>query len=216
MPEKIRILVADDHPLFREGIVHSLNGDPNFEVVGEAGTTDDAVEATVRLRPQLVLLDITMPGEGCGIAAAARIADKAPGTRIVMLTVSENQDHVMEALKAGAHGYVLKGVSARELCDIARRVAEGEVYVSAELAAGLLVEMSRPRPRDPLSDLTAREAEILDLVAQGFTNREIGEKLFLAEKTVKHYMTSVLQKLQVRSRTEAALLAVRHTTRERE
>ncbi len=213
MSEKIRILVADDHPLFREGVVNSLGAEPDFEVVGQAGDIDEAVNTAVRLHPDLVLLDITMPGEGCGIAAAARISEQVPGIRIVMLTVSENQDNVMAALKAGAHGYVLKGVSSRELCDVARRVAQGEAFVSPQLAAGLLVEMSRPQPRDPMSDLTPREAEILELVAQGLTNREIGEKLFLAEKTVKHYMTSVLQKLQVRSRTEAALLAVRKPRR---
>lgn len=212
MPEKIRILVADDHPLFREGIVNALRNEADFEVVGQSGDVTGAVEETLRLRPNVVLLDITMPGDGCGISAAASIAEKDPGIRIIMLTVSENQDNVMAALKVGAHGYVLKGVSSKDLCDITRRVANGEVFVSAELAAGLLVEMSRPRPRDPLSELTARETEILNLVAKGYTNREIGETLFLAEKTVKHYMTSVLQKLQVRSRTEAALIVVRRTS----
>ena len=209
MSDTIRILVADDHPLFREGIVHTLRNEPDFEVIAQAGNIDDAVNTALRLRPDLVLLDITMPGEGCGIAAAGRIAEQDPGIRIVMLTVSENQDYVMMALKSGAHGYVLKGVAAGALCDIVRRVARGEVFISPELAAGMLVEMSRPRPPDPMSDLTPREREILDLVAQGMTNREIGDKLFLAEKTVKHYMTSVLQKLHVRSRTEAALLVVR-------
>lgn len=212
MSERIRILVADDHPLFREGIIHTLGSESDFEVIGQAGDISAAFDQAAALRPDLVLLDITMPGEGCGIAAAARIAEELPGVRIVMLTVSESQDNVMAALKAGAHGYVLKGVSSRELCDVVRRVAKGEAYIPAELAAGLLVEMSRPRPRDPMSELTARESEILDLVAQGCTNREIGEKLFIAEKTVKHYMTSVLQKLQVRSRTEAALLVVRRSS----
>jgi DNA-binding NarL/FixJ family response regulator len=143
-----------------------------------------------------------------GIEAAGRIAADSPGVRIMMLTVSENRENLMAALKAGAHGYVLKGVSASELRSITRRVAGGEAYVTPALAADMLTEFSQPHPIDSFAELTAREANILKLVSQGLTNREIGEHMFIAEKTVKHYMTSILQKLHVRSRTEAALIAM--------
>jgi DNA-binding NarL/FixJ family response regulator len=128
-----------------------------------------------------------------------------------MLTVSEDNDDLLAALKAGARGYVLKGVGARELANAVRSVAQGAVYVSPALASGILFEMARvPPQQDPMNSLTERERDILNLVAEGLTNREIGERLHLAEKTVKHYMTNVLQKLQVRSRVEAALLAQKH------
>lgn len=209
MPDEtpLRILVADDHPLFREGVIHSLGADPHFEVIAQASSGEEAVEMAQRLRPDLVLLDITMPRMG-GIEAAARIAVNAPDVRIMMLTVSGNQENLMAALKAGAHGYVLKGVSASELRAITRRVAEGEAYVTPALAAELLTEFSRPPVPDSLSDLTARESEVLKLLSQGLTNREIGEHLHLAEKTIKHHMSNILQKLHVRTRTEAALMAV--------
>lgn len=209
MPDAIRILLADDHPLFREGVAHSLTEDPGLEVVAQASSGEQAVELALALRPDVVLLDISMPGIG-GIAAAARIAESLPETRIVMLTVAENADSLMAALKAGAHGYVLKGVSATEFRAITRRVAAGEAYVTPALAAEMLAEFSRPRRTDSFSELTARETGVLELLSNGLTNREIGERLHLAEKTIKHHMTSILQKLQVHTRTEAALKALRH------
>ena len=126
-----------------------------------------------------------------------------------MLTVFEDEDKLLAAFKAGARGYILKGVSARDLANVVRNVANGEVYVSPSLAAGMLMTLTRGRPADPLEELTEREHEILRLVGQGLTNREIGERLHLSEKTIKHYITNILQKLQVRSRVEAALLAAR-------
>jgi len=207
MPEIIRILLADDHPLFRDGVAFSLGADPGLEVVAQADSAEEAVELARRLRPDVAILDISMPKMG-GVAAAAEIAAMDSGTRIVMLTVSEDRDALFGALKAGAHGYVLKGVSAGELRSVVRRVADGETFITPSLAAELIFEFSRPHRQDPLSDLTARESEVLDRISQGLTNREIGEQLHLSEKTVKHYVTLVLQKLRVRSRTEAALLVV--------
>jgi DNA-binding NarL/FixJ family response regulator len=148
-----------------------------------------------------------MPGSG--IDAARKIAVACPATRIVMLTVSEDEDDLLAAMKAGASGYVLKGVSARDLASVVRSVSSGDVYVAPSLAFGLLREMSSPRPSDPLAELSARERQVLELVASGLSNQEIGSKLGLAEKTIKHYMTNILTKLQVRSRVEAALLAAR-------
>jgi DNA-binding NarL/FixJ family response regulator len=206
MSEPIRILLADDHPLFREGVAASLAA-ADFAVIAQAGSGEAAVELAFDLHPDMVLLDVNMPGMG-GIAAAARIAAALPAMRIMMLTVSENSEGLLAALKAGAHGYVLKGVSASELRSIVRNVAAGEAYVTPALAAELLTEFSRPRTPDSFATLTVRETEVLDLLSQGLTNREIGDRLHLAEKTVKHHMTVILQKLHVRTRTEAALLAV--------
>lgn len=211
MRNPVRILLADDHPLFREGVVHSLCEDSGFEIVGEASSGEEAVAMAGSLRPDMVLLDVSMPGIG-GIAAAARIAEILPGVRIMMLTVAEDQESLLNALKSGAHGYVLKGVSARELREILRSVADGEAYVTPALAADILAEFSRPRMPDSLSSLTARESSVLELLGEGLTNRQIGDKLHLAEKTVKHHMTSILQKLHVRTRTEAAVLALRNRT----
>jgi DNA-binding NarL/FixJ family response regulator len=209
MPDPIRILLADDHPMFRDGVAHSLGSEPDLKVIAQAASGEEAVELAQRLSPDVALLDITMPGMG-GIAAAAKIAASVPDMRIVMLTVSEDKDNLLAALKAGAHGYVLKGASASELRAIVRRVAGGEAFVTPALATRLLVEFSRPQARDPLSELTAREHDVIELLSLGSSNREIAERLHLAEKTVKHYVTCILQKLHARSRTEAALIAVQH------
>ena len=206
MTDPIHTIVADDHPLFREGVVHSLCADPRFNVVAEAGSGEETIEKVGQLRPNLVLLDISMPGIS-GIETARRIVETASDTRIMMLTVDDRGPSLLAALKAGAHGYVLKGVAARELREIAWRIAGGEAYVPPALAAELLSEMSAPRPADAFSTLTSREVDVLELLGQGHSNRIIGEHLFIAEKTVKHHMSNILIKLQVRSRTEAALIA---------
>lgn len=207
MTDRIRVIVADDHPLFREGVVRSLSATSDLEVVGEASDAAGALRLAQQQLPDVALLDVAMPGGG--IRAAQDIATAAPATRIVMLTVSEDEDDLLAAMKAGARGYSLKGVSADELAQVVRSVHAGDVYVAPSLAWGVLREMSKPRVADPLADLTAREREVLELLGQGLSNQEIAHRLELAEKTVKHYMTNILDKLQVRSRVEAALLAQR-------
>jgi DNA-binding NarL/FixJ family response regulator len=206
MTETIRVVVVDDHPKFRAGVVASISAQPGLEVVGEGGSADEARSLVEQHDPDVCLLDITMPGGG--LAAARDITGASPHTRVVMLTVSEDQDDLLAAMKAGASGYVLKGATATELASVLRNVSAGEVYVAPALAWGLLREMSRPKSA-PLDELSAREREVLELVAAGLSNQEIGDRLSLAEKTIKHYMTSILSKLRVRSRVEAALLAYR-------
>lgn len=208
MSDRLRVLVADDHPLFREGVVHSLSSEEDIEVVAEASNGDEATRLAIELMPDLAVLDLGMP-KGGGIVATRQIATSCPATTILVLTVSEDPDDLLQALKAGARGYVLKGVPAHGLVHAVRAVTSGEVYVTPTLANSILHEMTLEKTTDPFDQLTPREREILELVAEGHTNREIGEQLYLAEKTVKHYMTNVLQKLHVRSRVEAALLAQR-------
>jgi DNA-binding NarL/FixJ family response regulator len=204
--ETIRVAVADDHPLLRAGVVMSLQGESDIEIVGEAADAPSALALARAELPDVIVLDIAMPGSG--LAAAGQIASACPATRIVMLTVSEDEDDLLAAVKAGASGYVLKGAGARELADVIRSVQAGEVYVPPALAWGMLRELRAPRT-GPYDELTDREREVLQLVAQGLSNQEVGERLGLAEKTIKHYMTNILGKLQVRSRVEAALLVAR-------
>jgi DNA-binding NarL/FixJ family response regulator len=205
MQNQIRILIADDHPMFREGVVQSLSGDKDFAIIGQASNGKDAFEMAKELLPDVLLLDITMPDQD-GITIAKKISAAFPVIQIIMLTASENEDDLMKALKAGARGYVLKGISAKELIKVIRTIAAGGTYISPDMANMILFELSQPSQPDPLSELSDREKEILNLVAKGYTNREIGAQVHLSEKTIKHYMTNILQKLHVRSRVEAALL----------
>ena len=209
MPKGLRVAIVDDHPLFREGVAHTLGAQPDIEVVGEGATAADAIAMAADGRPDVMLLDVSMAGGG--IHAVREITAASPLVRVVMLTVSENEEDVTAALRAGARGYVLKGVPARQLVDILRSVAAGEVYVTPSLAASLLYELSAGPPTKSvpnlLDDLTERERQILERVAVADSNKEIATHLHLSEKTVKHHVTNILQKLQARNRVEAALLA---------
>jgi DNA-binding NarL/FixJ family response regulator len=189
-------------------VVHSLEMDAEFRIVGETASGEEALALALALLPDVVLLDVNMPGWS-GIVTAEKIALACPATVIVMLTGSEDKDKLLAALKAGARAYVLKGVSAKELAKVVRTAVAGEVYVSPTIAVEMLVSLTQGKAPNPLQELTEREREILALIGTGLTNREIGEKIFLSEKTIKHYVTNILQKLQVRSRVEAALLASR-------
>lgn len=209
---ELRLLVADDHPLMRDGVVHSLQVQPGWLVVAQADNCEQAVALARQTRPDLALIDLSMPGVG-GIEVVRLITAELPDTRVLVLTASTDSDELLAALKAGARAYVLKGVAALELRDVVRRVAEGESYVPPSLAGRLLGEFARVRSDQTATALTPREAEVLEALSQGLTNREIGVRLHLAEKTVKHHVTQVLNKLHVRSRTEAALLAQRQGRR---
>lgn len=206
MSGRFSVAVVDDHPLLRDGVARSLDASGRFAVVGHGGSAADAVRLATELRPDLILIDLSMPGGG--LTAVATIAAQSPGVRIVVLTASESDDDVLAALQAGAKGFVLKGVGSAALVDILLGVANGESYVAPGPAARLLAETRVPRtpPDDPLMRLTEREQQILALLGTGLSNKEIALKLDLQEKTVKHHVTRVLSKLQVRNRTEAAVL----------
>jgi two-component system nitrate/nitrite response regulator NarL len=207
MAERIRVAVIDDHPLFREGVTHTLRSSRTVEVVAEGGSSEDAVRIATDQRPDVMLLDVSMPGGG--IEAARTISRQFPTVKTIMLTVSESEEHVSQALEAGALGYVLKGTSGPELVATTAAVSRGESYVSPGLAARLLAQSKRQAPPAHqdclLPELTKREEQILDNVGRGLTNKEIARDLKISEKTVKHYMTNIMQKLQVRNRVEAVL-----------
>ncbi|SET39314.1 response regulator [Oceanicella actignis] len=201
----IRIVLADDHPLFREGVAKALSEDPELAVVGQAEDADGAVRLARSLSPDLVLLDVSMPGGG--LAALRRVRALPDPPAAAMLTVSEDDDDILDALRAGASGYILKGVGAAELIEAVKDICAGRSWVSSAVARRISGEMARPAGPSPVDALTRREEDILRLVAQGLSNREVGEALGLQEKTVKHYMTSILQKLHARNRVEAAMMA---------
>lgn len=205
MKTTITIAVVDDHPLFREGVTRSLSENQEFVVVGEGGSKDDAVELVRDHRPDVLLLDISMPGGG--LDAIPLILDVSPNQKIIMLTVSESSDDLLGALSRGAKGYALKGIGSKALAEIVRLVAIGESYVHPSLSARLLTRgaPNSSSQRSGLDLLTNRERQVLQLVAEGMSNKLIALKLDLMEKTVKHHMTQILSKLQISNRTEAAL-----------
>ena len=203
MNEVIRVLVADDHAVVRAGIVALLAAEPGIEVVGEAVDGEDAVEQALALRPDLVVMDVRMP-RLTGDAATARIRAQADEVRVLVLTTSESDASILSAIEAGASGYLLKAAPADELIAGVRSVAAGEVALSPAIAAQLVARMREPSP----ATLTPRETEVLRLVADGLSNREIGERLFLGESTVKTYLLRTFEKLGVNDRTRAVTLAM--------
>ncbi len=208
MPNLIKIIVVDDHPLFREGVVRSLLESGQFDVVAQSDSQEDAVLKAGRHKPDIVLLDINLPGGG--IKTAELIATQVPNVKVIMLTVSEEADDVQGALTAHAKGYVLKGVSSTELVAILQRIHAGESYIPPNLAANLLMRSSRQSSKasdEEAFDLNRREKQILESLAEGLSNREIAQTIHLSEKTVKHYMTQIMNKLHVSNRVQAALKA---------
>jgi DNA-binding NarL/FixJ family response regulator len=206
MSDRLRVAIIDDHPLFREGVVHTLRSARVLDVVGEGGTAEDAVRIARQELPDIVLLDVSMPGGG--IEAARSIARVCPIVKTIVLTVSESEQDVAQALEAGVKGYVLKGTSGSELLKTMYAISRGESYVTPGLAARLLTQVKRQEQAQgaALPELTEREGQILAQVARGLTNKEIARTLSLSEKTVKHHMTNIMQKLQVRNRVEAAMV----------
>lgn len=212
----IRVAVIDDHPLFREGVIRSLGEIDGFEIVAEGGSRDDALRIVTELCPDVMLMDISMPGNG--LDAVAGTLEACPALHVIMLTVSEANEDIAKALRLGAKGYVLKGIGSRALADVIRLVASGQSYVSPSLSAQLIVGLSQAkeadRKRELIAELTEREQQVLKLVASGLSNKRIALQLDLHEKTIKHHMTRILAKLKVSNRTEAAL-ALRDATEDR-
>jgi len=206
----ISVAVVDDHPLFRDGVCQSLVED-GFEIAGIGGSADDAVYLAETLLPELMLLDLSMPGGG--LEAVRRVVPICPVTKLVVLTVSEDHETVMQALKLGASGYILKGVQGEELASILRSIHSGQTYITPALATELLLEADGAGDGEDapgvLALLTGREREILDQLSSGASNKQIARALDLSEKTVKHHMSNILAKLQVKNRVEAALYAER-------
>jgi two-component system, NarL family, nitrate/nitrite response regulator NarL len=208
----LRVIIGDDHPMFRQGVASALSRERDLEVVGEGGCGEEVLALAQALMPDVILLDVSMPGWG-GVQTVEKLSAACPSTTVIMLTMSEDTDSLLAALKAGARGYVLKGIAPRDLAQVVRSAHAGEIYVSPTLAGEMLVSLSRGPAADPCQELTEREREILGLIGQGMTNREIGKQIFLSEKTIKHYVSNILQKLQLRSRLEAALFVTHQRER---
>lgn len=211
MSESIRILVIDDHPLLRDGVCSTLESENKFTVVGQGASYKDAIALANELIPDIIFLDISMPGGGVNAARDIHIA--LPSIKLIMLTVSEDEKDVIAALQAGAKGYILKGIGGKELINAVHSISRGETFINANLAANILLNTSNQgtdSPGSPLDKLNKRESSILKALERGLTNKQIADELFLSEKTIKHYMTSIMQKLQVKNRVEAALLAQKY------
>ncbi|HEY6058882.1 MAG TPA: response regulator transcription factor [Candidatus Limnocylindrales bacterium] len=203
----MRVVLVDDHVLFRDGVA-SLIGAWGHEVVGLGSNGEEAVELAISLRPDLVLMDVRMPRMS-GLEATRRIANEVPGTAIVMLTVSEDEDDLFEAIKAGARGYLLKNLEATALRSMVEAVARGEAAISPATAARIIAEIARPSPPRGPDALTDREVEVLELVTRGLRNKEIASALGISENTAKFHLRNILEKLHAGSRTELAARAVR-------
>ncbi len=205
----IRILIADDHALFREGLCALLNSIPDAEVVGEAATGEEAVSRAAQLQPDVMLMDIQMPGIN-GIEATRRIARDSPHIGVIVVTMFEDDDSVFAAMRAGARGYVLKGADQEEILKVIRAVAAGEAHFGPEIARRLMNFFAAPKPSavvEAFPDLTAREREILDLIARGHNNQEIASRLYLSPKTIRNHVSNIFAKLQVADRAQAIVRA---------
>jgi NarL family two-component system response regulator LiaR len=206
--ERIAVLIADDHPVVRQGLRTFLELQDDLEVVGEASDGAEAVELAARLLPDVVLMDLVMPGLD-GIDATRRIRDGSPATRVVVLTSFSDDDRIIPAIRAGAAGYLLKDAEPRELADGIRRVHRGEGLLDPRVAGRVMRELNDDERRAGGGVLTERELEVLRLIARGLPNKSIAAELVVSEKTVKTHVSNILAKLQLADRTQAALYAVR-------
>jgi DNA-binding NarL/FixJ family response regulator len=210
--ENIRVLICDDHALFRRGLVMVLESEDGIEVVAEAEDGEDAIAKAAETAPDVILMDVRMP-KMSGIDATRAIADVVPAAKILMLTVSDEEEDLYEAVKAGATGYLLKEISIEEVANAIRAVTTGQSLISPSMASKLLSEfnnLAKAAQQKVLAPkLTDRELQVLKLVAQGLSNREVAEQLFISENTVKNHVRNILEKLHLHSRMEAVVYAVR-------
>ncbi len=217
MSDTIHVLLVDDHDLVREGLKAALRGQPEFSVVGEARDGDDALKVAARARPGLIVMDIRMPGTMDGVETCREIRSQLPGTNVLMLTSYGDERAVMASILAGAGGFMLKEVRMSSLLEAMRTVGTGGSTLDPQSAATLIEQIRKGNvvsDEDRVAaDLNERELQILDHIADGLTNREIGEQLYLSEKTVKHHVSDILGKLGVTRRVEAATFAIRRNAR---
>ena len=214
--DPIRALIVDDHALFRRGLEMVLAAEDDIELVGEASDGTEAVQKAGESLPDVVLMDIRMP-RSSGIEACRAMKEVAPSSKIVMLTISDEEEDLFEAIRAGASGYLLKDIPLDEVADVVRAVHGGQSLINPSMAAKLLTEFAALNKRDqeeraeqvPPPKLTDREMQVLKLVAKGMNNRDIAKELFISENTVKNHVRNILEKLQIHSRMEAVMIAVR-------
>jgi len=212
--ERTRVLVADDHVLYRRGLEMVLSTEDDIEIVGEAGDGAEAIARAEELLPDIVLMDIRMPRRS-GIEACSAIKGAVPSTKIIMLTISDEESDLFEAVRAGANGYLLKDVPGEDIADGIRAVMGGQSLISPSMAGALLTEFAELSKRSeqvtrlPAPRLTDRELQVLRLVARGMANKDIASELFISENTVKNHVRNILEKLQLHSRMEAVVYAVR-------
>lgn len=210
--EEITVLLTDDHAIVRQGVRAFLETQPDLKVVGEAGSGEEAIRLCEQLAPDIVLMDLLMPGMG-GVEATRRVKAISPRTQVIVLTSYHEDEHVLPAIRAGALSYLLKDAAAGEIATAIRKAALGEVTLSPAIAAQMMKAVTGERkpaePSGPESPLTTRELEVIRLIADGLSNTEIAERLFLSEKTVKSHVSNILAKLHVTDRTQAAVYAWR-------
>lgn len=209
--EEITVLLVDDHPLINEGLEKILSLDDSIKVVGKANDGNEAIELAIKLKPDVVVMDINMPGID-GVEACAVIKDNLPQTEIIALTVCEEEDRILQILKAGAKGYFLKDVDPESLIDAIKNVVNGQSFIHPQIAAKVLnrfATLTSKQSDDVGNVLTHRELEVVQYVAKGFSNKEIAETLFISEKTVKNHITNILRKLDLRDRVQVAIWAIK-------
>ncbi|MFZ5352995.1 MAG: response regulator [Bacillota bacterium] len=209
--EKIRILIADDHSIVREGLKQLLELEADFEVVGQASNGIETIQKVKEFDPDVLLLDINMPVMN-GIKALRKIKEDGLKTRVVVLTIHEDREYLLETMQVGATGYILKDSDSSSLYKAIRDAYNGQSYIQPKLAAELVKEFNKPKASRDKSEneLTQREYEVLTLIAEGFNNKDIAETLFISEKTVKNHVSNIFRKINVSDRTQAAIYAFKH------
>jgi len=205
---KMKILIADDHSLFREGLRKLLESDNTFEIVSEVGDGQGVINMARKLKPDLILMDINMPGTN-GLIATQVIKREFPNIKVIALTVFEGEE-VLELVKAGVSAYMLKDVLGSDLIQTIHRVLAGEVVIHPRVTSYLVQELTRTDKKSDNLNLTRREMDVLEMLVKGNSNRDMAEAMFISEKTVKNHLTSIFRKLGVKDRTQAAVFAIRH------
>ena len=207
----MKILIVDDHILFREGLAAIIRAEPDIQIAGMAGTVQEAIEMAQALKPDVVLMDFTLP-DGTGADATRKILERQPACKIVFLTMSEEDDDLMDAIRSGAKGYLLKNMQPQKLVTSLRSVQRGESALSRSMTMRLMEEFARTKKLEPLeaNTLTHREMDVLRAMARGLSNQEIAGQLFISENTVKYHVHSILSKLALTDRREVAIYAREH------